>query len=111
MLFELHRLISEERDDGPLHDIEILVFRLAVYHLTNSKNAGESSAVRIGKLFQLLVDRLKQTKGMQTLSETDGEYFTSVAWNTGLDAAKQGEKTPAAVCFSTCAFLIPFFFP
>lgn len=111
VLFELHRLISEERDDGPLHDIEILVFRLAVYHLTNSKNAGESSAVRIGKLFQLLVDRLKQTKGMQTLSETDGEYFTSVAWNTGLDAAKKGEKTPAAVCFSTCAFLIPFFFP
>lgn len=115
VLFELHRLISKDREDGPLHDIEILVFRLAVFHLTEPRNKdageGDSLAVRIGKLFQLLVDRLKQTKGMQPLSETDGEYFTSVAWNTGLEAVKKGEKTPAAVCFSTCAFLIPFFFP
>ena len=110
VLFELHRLISKDREDGPLHDIEILVFRLAVFHLTEPRNKdageGDSLAVRIGKLFQLLVDRLKQTKGMQPLSETDGEYFTSVAWNTGLEAVKKGEKTPAAVCFSTCAFLI-----
>ena len=38
VLFELHRLISKDREDGPLHDIEILVFRLAVFHLTEPRN-------------------------------------------------------------------------
>ena len=63
---------------------------------------GDSLAVRIGKLFQLLVDRLKQTKGMQPLSETDGEYFTSVAWNTGLEAVKKGEDARSCLLLDLC---------
>ena len=88
---ELHNLItqdcSEEEEESAYHHslkgLEMLVFRLAMFHTIEVHNkkdvpvTGESSAVQIGKLFQKLLERLKVAK-KNSLTMADGEYFAGV---------------------------------
>ena len=114
-LMALHDIIVTDEEDAipaALKGMEILMLRLALYHHTMLKDeraAGASPAVVIGKLLQRVLDRLKVLKahGIMELSTDESDYFSDVAWNTALNAVTVGEMTPAAVCFSACARLIP----
>lgn len=114
-LMALHDIIVTDEEDAipaALKGMEILMLRLTLYHHTMLKNeraAGASAAVIIGKLLQRVLDRLKvlKTHGNVELSTDESDYFSDVAWNTALNAVTEGEMTPAAVCFSACARLIP----
>lgn len=88
---ELHNLIigggnDEEGHFHSLRGLEMLVYRLAIYHTVeahSNKNkvvTEDSLAVVIGKLLQKMLDRLKTVKKLGSISLTaaDGEYFAGV---------------------------------
>ena len=113
--FQLLGHVTDRKDDSrKLENFEMLLFRLGLFHTmaanesTKHDGGEESHAVTVGKIFQKLLDFLKRNKSVPVTKE-DGEYFSGVAWNVGLLAAKQNEFTPAAVCFSACARLISSF--
>jgi hypothetical protein len=87
---ELHNLIQQQSGDDEeeqfhsLRGLEMIVYRLAIFHTVEAHNKNitdavteDSLAVIIGKLLQRLLERLKTVK-KDSLTAADGEYFAGV---------------------------------